>query len=189
MGGLNSDLSLLDLNLNELKQKMEKHPWVRSVKLERRFPHTLTVQAEKEAPSALVLMDRFYYMNRYGEVFKEVSELEDMDFPVVTGVSKQGTGASRQLDRAVRIMRILESEAGLWSVNELSEIHVKKDGGASLYFNHLAAEIKLICDDLTVKMAGLRKVAEHLTRTGRIHQVTAIDLSHVDGALVSFKEG
>lgn len=200
--GLNPDMSLLALRLNELKQKMENHPWVRSVKLERRFPHTLIVRAEKEIPSALVVMDKICYMNRYGEVFKEVCESEEMDFPVITGASEQGSEVSEQLDRAAQIMGILEFEEGLWSLNELSEIHIKKDGGMSLYFNHLAAEIKLMCDqpgierpqpgmagDLASKMETLKEVAGHLIKTGRIHQVTGIDLNHVDGAVVSFRKG
>ena len=189
MGGLNSDLSLLELKLNELKQQMEKHPWIRSVELERRFPHTLIVIAEKESPSALVVLDKLYYMNRYGEVFKEVHESEGIDLPIITGVSGQGPGTCGQLGRAVSIMSVLEQEKGLWSLDELSEIHVKKDGGLSLYFNHLAAEVRLMHEDLSTKIEGLKKVAEHLIRTGRIHQVTNIDLDHMDGALVSFEKG
>jgi cell division septal protein FtsQ len=200
MCGLNSDLTLVALNLNKLKQKMEKHPWVRSVKLERRFPHTLIVQAEKEHPRALAVMDKIYYLNQWGEIFKEVDEWDEMDFPAVTGVSEPGAEGAEQLARAADIMRLLESEEGLWSLSELSEIHVEKDGGISLYFSHLAAEIKLARDlspladthlgpegDLMNKIDGLKKVAEHLSRTGRIHQVSGIDLSHVDGAVVSFR--
>ena len=102
--GLHSDLSLLAINLNSLKEKLKKHPWVRSVNLERRFPHTLFIQAEKETPWALVVLDKIYYMNRWGEVFKEVGDSEDMDFPVITGVSKQGSEISKQLEEAACIM-------------------------------------------------------------------------------------
>ena len=188
--GLSPDLSLLELNLNELRQKMEAHPWIRSVKLIRRFPHTLIVRAEKESPSALVLMEKASYINRWGEVIKEVNEWEDMDFPVITGVSGNDQKAIKEkLKKASLIIKILESEKSLWSLNELSEIHVNSDGSMSIYFNHMNAEIKLMSCDLQSKMDGLKKVADHLRRTGRIHQVTSIDLNHVDGAVVSFKKG
>ncbi|MBW2118592.1 MAG: hypothetical protein JRH09_11830 [Deltaproteobacteria bacterium] len=59
----------------------------------------------------------------------------------------------------------------------------------SIYFNHMTAEIKLMSYDLQSKMEGLKRVAEHLRRTGRIHQVTSINLNRVDGAVVSFKKG
>jgi cell division protein FtsQ len=187
--GLNSDISLLALNLNQLKQQMGTHPWIRSVTLKRRFPHTLIVRAEKEVPLALVVMDRIYYVNRWGKIFKEVSESEDMDFPFITGFSKQGSKVQKQLDMAAYLMRTLESEEGLWSLDELSEIHIENDGGMSMYFGHLAAEIKVRCEDLASKMEGLKRVTEHLSQTGRIHQVTGIDLNHVDGAIVSFRKG
>ncbi len=189
MGGLNSNLSLLELRLDELKQRMEKHVWVRSVKLERKFPHTLIVRAEKESPSALVVLDKIYYMNRYGEIFKEVHGSEEMDFPIITGVSGQGAGSRDQLTKAANVMRVLEKEKGSWALDELSEIHVEKEGEISLYFKHLAAEIKLMSEDLSAEIAGLKKVTEHLRRGGRINQVTQIDLTHMDGALVSFKKG
>jgi len=186
--GLNSDLSLLSLNLNALREEMKKHPWVRSVKLERRFPNTLIVQAEEENAWALVLMDdKIYYMNRWGEVFKEVENSEGMDFPIITGVSKQGSEVRKQLKQAARVMKILKSEKGLWSLAELSEIHINEGADMSLYFNRLSAEIKILSDDPANRIEGLKKVAKHLVQTGRIHEVTGIDLNQVDGAVVSFK--
>ena len=135
-------------------------------------------------------MDKFYYMNRWGEIFKEVWEWEELDFPVITGISsKQSKDWQEKLDVASLILDALGSEKGFWSLKELSEIHLNTDGSLSLYYQHMAAEIKLRPCDLESKMKGLKKVAEHLRRTGRIHQVTNIDLNHVDGALVSFKNG
>jgi cell division protein FtsQ len=187
---LNSDLSLLELNLNGLREKMETHPWIRSAKLIRRFPHTLIVQAEKESPSALVLLEKVFYMNRWGEIFTQVKEWEDMDFPIITGVSEKDPKALKEkLEMASLILKALEPEKGLWSSNRLSEIHVNRDGRLSIYFDHMNAEIKLMPCDLQSKIDGLKKVEEHLRSTGRIHQVTSINLNHVDGALVSFKKG
>lgn len=189
IGGLNSELSLVSLNLEKLKQKMEAHPWIRSVNLERRFPHSLIISAEKQIPSALVVMEKIHYMNRHGEIFKEVRDSEKMDLPIITGVSRDILENRERLYRAACVIRILESEKGLWSLSELSEIHLKRNRGMSIYFSHLAAEIKVTVDDLADKMDGLKKVAEHLNRTGRIHQVDRIDLNHVDGAVVSFRKG
>ncbi|UCF84407.1 MAG: cell division protein FtsQ, partial [Desulfobacteraceae bacterium] len=107
--------------------------------------------------------------------------------PVITGVSKQGSEIRKQLEEAARIIKALKSEQGMLSLNELSEIHMNEDGGMSLYFNRLSAEIKLACENLSSKIEGLKKVAKHLTQTGRIHQVTGIDLNQAGEAVVSFK--
>ncbi|RLC28179.1 MAG: hypothetical protein DRH56_00570 [Deltaproteobacteria bacterium] len=187
--GLNSDLSLLELNLDRLKETMERHPWVRSVRLIRRFPHTLVVQVEKQVPAAVVVMDRLYYMNRQGEIFKEVAREDETDFPVVTGIARDRPESGAELRRAARILRTIATERGVWSVGGLSEIHAGPDGGISLYFEGIPARIAFRVCDLASKMEGLKKVVEHLRRTGRIRRVTRIDLDQVDGALVAFRQG
>jgi len=63
MSELNVESSLLSINPDKIKEKMERHPWVRSVKLEKRFPHTLIISAEKELPVAVVVLDGLSYMN------------------------------------------------------------------------------------------------------------------------------
>lgn len=187
--GLNQELSLLALNLNELRRKMEGHPWIRAARLERRFPDTLVVEVERETPRALVLTDKVYYMNPWGELFIEVTDSDKKDVPVITGVSGEATAAEDQLARVAKIMKDLESEQGQWSIQELSEVHVREDGGVSLYFSHVPAEINLIWDDLGSKMELLKKAVAHLTQTGRIHEVSSIDLNYLEGVVVSFKTG
>ncbi|MCP4681433.1 MAG: FtsQ-type POTRA domain-containing protein [Desulfobacterales bacterium] len=204
LSGLDLDMSMLSIDLKKLKQKMEEHPWVRSVGLERRFPNTLIVYAENEIPCAIVVMDKLYCMNRWGEIFREVYDSDKMDLPIVTGISKQVPVKRKQLKRAARIIRVLESEEKLLSLSQLSEVNLKKDDGLSLYFSQWSAEVKIMCElpagtdsqqaeaqlmCLLNKMHGLRKVAEHLKQTGQIHDATIIDLDYADGAVVSFRKG
>ena len=87
---LSADLSLLAVNTHDVKKRIEKHPWIRSVKIEKRFPHTLMIQAEREEPCGIVALDKLFYVNRYGEIFKEVSQSECIDFPFITGLAHQG---------------------------------------------------------------------------------------------------
>lgn len=187
ISGLNTESNVFTINLNALKEAMESHVWVRAAEVERRLPYTIIIRVEREIPFALVRMDRPYYMNRYGEIFKEVGRFEDIDLPIITGISKKEPESKEQLERAAFALRALESENGLWSLTELSEINVKRTRGISLYFNHVAAEIKLVCDDLRGKIEGLGKVTEHLRKVGRMQQVKGIDMDHVDGAVVSFR--
>jgi cell division protein FtsQ len=189
MSGLNFELSLLAINVDEVQKKLEKHPWVRAVEVEKQFPHSLLIRVEKEEPRALVVADKLYYMNRFGKVFKEVGPGEPVDFPIITGVSTDERDREKQVGFSMRVLQFLESQGDPWSLKNLSEIHVKKDGDVSLYFSFLPAAIKMRAQNLESKMDELKKVVEHLSSTGRIHTVKAIHLNYGEGAVVSFRKG
>ncbi|MDY7037709.1 MAG: FtsQ-type POTRA domain-containing protein [Thermodesulfobacteriota bacterium] len=184
--GLSYDLSLLAINLKALKQRLEKDPWIKSVELEKRFPHTLIIRAEKEKPCAVVAMDKLYFMNKWGRIIKEVDPADKIDYPVITGVSMIKTGM-KKLKIVALVMNTLGSRKGLCSLEDISEIHVKKAGFVSIYFRFLPAVVETKADNLGVKMDRLQKVVKHLNRSGRIHMVRSINLDYRDGVLVSFK--
>jgi cell division protein FtsQ len=187
MSELKPDTSLLSVRLDELKKRIEKHPWIRSVNLEKRFPHTLVIEAEKEKPCAIVVMGHLHYMNRWGKIFRRVDKTASMDFPLVTGISPSESDREKQLKLAARVLRLLEAEKGPWSHSQLSEVHVEKAGHISLYFLSLPAVIELEGTQLDRKMADLKRLVEHLKRSGRIHMVERINLNFREGAVVSYK--
>lgn len=187
MSELKPDTSLLSVRLDELKQRMEKHPWIRSVNLEKRFPHTLVIEAEKEKPCAIVVMNRPHYMNRWGKLFRRVDKTANMDLPLVTGISASESDGEKQLQLAANVLRLLEAENGLWSHSQLSEVHVEKTGHISLYFLSLPAVIELEGNELERKMGDLKRLVKHLKKTGRIHMVERINLNFREGAVVSYK--
>ncbi len=189
MSGLNFELSLLAINVDEVQKKLEKHPWVREVEVEKQFPHALMIRVEKEEPRALVAAGELYYLNRFGKMFKEVGSGEAVDFPIITGVSSDEMDRERQVGLSLKIFQFLESQKDPWSLKNLSEIHVKKDGDVSLYFSFLPVAVKLRAQNLESKMEELKKVVEHLNSTGRIHMVKAIHLNYGEGTVVSFKKG
>jgi cell division protein FtsQ len=187
MSRLNTSMSLLALNMKEIKKNLERHPWVRLVKLEKRFPHTLVIEVEEEEPWAVVLMDKLYYMDRWGKIFKAVEETENVDYPIITGIP---SGAERQkgpLKMASDILRILEKEEDVWNRKDISEIHVEEAGHVCLYFSSMPAVVKLNGREADRKVDDLKKVLAHLKKTGRVHLVKAINLHYAEGAVVSFK--
>jgi cell division protein FtsQ len=187
--GLSGNVSLLALNLNELKRIFEAHPWVRQARVERRFPHSLHISLEKEIPVAVVVMDRLFYMNRRGEIFKAVDVGESPDFPVVTGVSMLAAESREQLRQAAYVVTCVERQTPPWSTEALSEVHMGVSGHVSLYYKHLNAEIRVASGDFEGKMSGLRQVVSHLRQSGRLGRVAAINLNQENGAVVSMISG
>jgi cell division protein FtsQ len=189
MSGLNFELSLLAINVDEVQKTLEKHPWIRAVEVEKEFPHTLLIRVEKEEPRAIVAAGKLYYMNRFGKMFKEVGANESVDYPIITGVSADELDRQKQVGFSMQVLQFLESQGDPWSLKNLSEMHVKRDGDVCLYFSFLPAAIKLRAQNLDSKMEELKRVVAHLNATGRIHTVKAIHLEYGEGAVVSFKKG
>ncbi len=187
MSQLTTDTSLLAIRLNDVKKRLEKHPWIQTIHVERRFPHTLIIQAKKEKPRALVVTDGFYYMNRLGKIFEKVDPTGDMDFPLITGIYVTGEEMERQLKLAAHILRELEREKETWSLEELSEIHLEKEGHVSLYFRSLPAAIILDGTQMEKKMDDLKRLVQYLEEKGQIRTVKRINLDYKDGGVVSFR--
>jgi len=189
MTKLDFDASLLAINLKEVKNSLEKHPWVGSVDLEKHFPHTLMIKVEKEVPKAIVAMDKLYYVNPSSKVFKALDPGDETDFPVITGVSGKEEDKRKLLSQAIDVLKALEKQKEPWSSKNLSEVHVRKDGEAILYFSHFPGSVRIRGSDLAARLDDLKKVVEHLNSAGRIHMVRTINLNYNEGAAVSFKKG
>jgi cell division protein FtsQ len=187
MSQLSTDAGLLAIRLDDVKKKLEKHPWIQTIHVERRFPHTLVIQVKKEKPLAMVVTDGLYYMNRLGKIFEKVDPTGAVDFPLITGISMRGKEMNEQLKLAAHILRELEKEEGAWSLEELSEIHLEKKGEASLYFRSLPVAVALDGTQMDEKMDDLKRLVRHLEKTGQIQMVKRINLDYIDGGVVSLK--
>jgi cell division protein FtsQ len=167
---------------------MERHPWIRSVELEKRLPHTLIVKAEKQSPLALVSFDKLYYMNKWGKVFKEVDAGDDMDYPIVTGISKGQENINEKLTLAAGILESFASETGHWSLDDISEIHVNTGGDALVYSISLPFAIKVGGENLEEEKNKAKQLVSYLQSTGGIEAVSVVDMNYHDGAVVSYKK-
>ena len=77
---------LFDLDLQRVVLDVERHPWVRRAEARRVLPATIEVVVEEHAPVLILALDRMWYVNAMGEPFK-LATTEDLDYPVLTGLS------------------------------------------------------------------------------------------------------
>lgn len=187
--GVDYRASLLAVNLRQVESRIKAHPWVKTARAERQFPHRLTVQVEVQQPYALVLSGDLYYMNPAGDLFAVVSEGDDTGFPLITGLAEEAARQEAQRQEAVALLETLEGREGLWSTAELSEIHFGNGFEVSFYFCGLAAEIKLAGGDLEGQLEGLTRVVAYLDRTAQRNQVSRIYLNEMNEAVLTFRKG
>ncbi len=181
--------NLLALKLNQIRTRLEKDPWIRSARVERMLPDTLRISVVREEPCAIVRAEKLYYMNRWGEIFKEVARGEPVNLPVVTGLADLGSEAREQLRQVASFIEILKTRKGAINFASLSEVHIDSTGHFSVYFTGVPAEIQMGLPGLELQLAKLDRLISHLKKTGKIHEANRIDLEYPGGAVVSFRPG
>ena len=71
--------SFFDVDLNYLKNKLEKIEWVRKINVRRSYPNEIIIDIEEHTP--ILIWNNKMYINKYGEKFK-VSKI-DKNIPIL----------------------------------------------------------------------------------------------------------
>ena len=188
LSGIKENENLLFVESSTVRRKIERHPLIKSVCVKKEFPHTLHIKAENEKAVAIVIIDTMSFMNREGVIFKNVEDDDCIDFPVITGLSKDNEKNGEILKDVASLLHAIHSYDTAVSGNDLSEIHTEEDGTFVLYFNKLSFKVLFGRDDFERKIDGLRKIISHLKDTDRLDQVRSIDLDYNDRVVVAFKK-
>ena len=187
MADIHPGMNLMEIQPERIKQKIEEDPWVRSVFVEKKYPRILRIKVEQNETFALVLMDNLFHVNRYGEIFKKVTPEENVNYPILTGLSDNPAKAREELNYCMQILNFLETEKPPWSLEDLSEIHINSDKNIHIYYSKIPVKIIANKDTFPLKINGLKKVIKDLKDKDRLTEVLEVNLNYNDGALVSFK--
>jgi len=189
ISGIKEKESYLSIDTSRLKKNIERHPWIKSVTLKKKFPRTLYINAEREEVSAIVILGgRSYFMDKEGFIFKEVERSDCIDSPAVTGLSMDKIKNGKFLKIAASLLNIIRIEDRLLSLRELSEIHIDNYGAITVYFNKLPLKIFVGKEAFKRKINLLEHIMKNLEDNHQLYRITSIDLDYSDRAVVAFNE-
>ena len=163
VAGVNAGDNLLKINAADIKKGIRVNPWVSEVNVIRNFPDRLNIKIKERRPIAFINLDGLYFVDETGTIFKKTSLEDDIDLPVITGLTRedieQGTGASEMAIKAVNLVHLL-AKKGIFADEELSEINVDKTYGLTLYTMQQGTRIEIGGEDFTEKLARLERVIQ-----------------------------
>jgi hypothetical protein len=141
------EMNLFDLDLRSVEKKILKNEWIREVKLQKRFPQTLSITAVFREPKAILTLDNgsLSYVDTDGKAFGRVSLQSQSDLPVLSGFESEN---SSQLLLALQLL-------DQWSKSSLGPL-AKVD---SLAFDPEHGYRAMIAYDLSTALG------KHLERT------------------------
>lgn len=114
-------LNLFDLDLSPVEHRLLSNPWIREVRLQKRFPQTLAISVTFREARALVQRSgsQLAYVDVDGVVFGQVNLARQLDLPMFSGFGKEPR------ERLVEALKLLDqwkasALAGLGQVDSVS---------------------------------------------------------------------
>ncbi len=187
LSGIKPGQDLLKIKLKSVGQQITTNPWIASAKVQRFFPGTVSISIKERQPIAVVNMGLLYYLDDSGEPFKPLSPGDQLDYPVITGISEEdmaagATTTKQALKTASELIKALNAD-GTFILADISEIHYDRIKGFILYTLEGSTPIKIGNEQFPEKLQRLAKVYGDLKKQSGALQL--IDLDYTDRIIVN----
>ncbi len=132
VGGIQLGQNLVAADALAIERLVATHPWVKTARVNRRFPQSLEVQVTEHHAVAMVSLGDLYLLDEDGEPFKRVTPSDALDLPIVTGIERDDY-VSRHDDTVLRLTDALGlaqtyATSKLGKGAPLSEVHLDIEG-------------------------------------------------------------
>lgn len=178
-------MSIFEIDIDRLKERLKKEPWIREARVERRFPNTLNIDIQERVPFAVLLSKERYLLDDSGFVIKRVDDekqanplikgAENVDIEIGNRVSKEG------VRKGLEILKSLKS-AGLYDLKDISMIDISKGERVSVKTRDM--DIRLNTDNFKREISRLKTVSKLLKRDKR--RIAYVDLSFEKKIIVKY---
>jgi len=176
-----------DIDLREIQERVKRHPYVRSVTVNRDFPSMIRVTVRERKPEAVLLGSRMALIDdenivlpmRYGETVRDAAVVSGSFAIPQTGDTLQNDG----VNLALQVFRATKSADEMLH-HLFSEMHVLDDSGVVAYTTDGGVPVILGRDITAKKLIGFREFwLQEVVPVGA-DQIVSIDL-RFDGQIVT----
>lgn len=176
--------NLWSLNLRSLSEELhQQQPWLRQVRVVRRLPNTVRIDALRRIPTAQVKLDRWYQVDGEGFILPEGRTEAFEGLIRLSGVNKTGTlragkdNSDERLQLALRVAKGIR-RSPVFVARKLAEVNVNDP-----------QQIRLVLDGETEVRCGSEiELDAHLQRLRAVLKTLArqqLDVRYID---VRFQE-
>ena len=192
---IKSDINVLLVNLSLSRKYLLSHPWIAAAEITRELPGRLVISIREHQPLAIMDMGRKFLINLDGKIFKEVSDIDTVELPVIEGLdfSDLDIGDIRRsanYDAVLSLLEIGRNPACILSHQRIRLIRVDRDEGITVYASEPIQSvrvnaIKIGYQDYLEKFVRLEKIITYFKTNKQTQGIEWVDLRHKNRVVVS----
>ena len=186
--GVQIGTNLFKIQVQEVQSRLQQHSYFKFVSVQRQIPHTLVLEIREHLPEFVLNAGRLYYVDREGEIFKDITDSEESrDFVVLSGFSDESIltdpRGSREAMRAAADLQKMFRAAPFAEDLGLSEIHYEKNIGFTLYPEKKKYSIKVGLKDFSEKITKFQEIWDKVQKSSA--RISSIDLNYPGKVLMT----
>lgn len=164
-------INTFKISLKELASKVEKLPYIKSAKIERKLPNELLVTYEERKPYAIIkYLESYVYMDKFGYVLEVKKENDADDLAIIYGIETTEFVPGKELVGADRlkyenIAYLLETAEQIDFNYKISEINYKDTNDLIISIKDVDIEIEygnIEKDILNEKLIYLNSILKNI---------------------------
>lgn len=169
--------NLLAVNKDAVIRRVCANQWVENVYIGRELPGKLVLEVKERNPLALVKQaDDFYLMDVKGFVFKKLGKGDEVDLPVITGITEQEQVKSPLLLSTLNLLKTVSHSSQYAYLGTISEVNIDDVFGISL-ISDTGLYLRIGTGGFENKLKKLKDVLADLENRGMKAGYLCIDLS------------
>lgn len=148
LSGLALGQNVVELDLEAVRARLEKDPWIERATISRRLPASVAVDVvERDAAAIIALPSGTWLATSHGDLFKKIEADDPNDLPVITGLTDDAAGNDRDATAQI-IRRALDlatdaERVGLFG-GRVQELAVDTDGGITAVLSRGKVSVRVV---------------------------------------------
>jgi cell division protein FtsQ len=188
LSGVDIHSNLVALSARQIRERMAGNAWVGSTVITRHWPNRLEILVRERVPVAILNREgQLFYLDRHGSAFTEVLPPDDLDYPVISGVEKNGAvdeTRPAELAEALQFLRYAGAGNPNLPAQNISEIYIGDPGDLVLYLMSRPFPISLGRGEMKSKYERLARVLSGLYKRKEFNEIAYIDADYQDGQIL-----
>lgn len=177
--------NILSLNLGMARVRLLLHPWIANVEIARILPSTIVINVREHLPLAILDLGRPFLLDAGGDVFKEKSDTEQIDLPIIAGLDYADLRHPKGLENtplgaALEILKMFPGELGTLQSFSVTEVAVDRDLGLTLHTSGPMRSVFMGYDDYAMKCKKLKELIGYIKQNKLFPDIDTIDISNPD---------